>query len=368
MVAFVETGDDDVADHIALRDDTGGGAVVVGAAARRHAVSNRGNTFSSAKRLLGRSTSEDDLARLGLDGSVAGGGEVLLRCKALGGTTITPTDVAAEVLRHLLRTAEAALGGRQISEAVVTVPADPATRTGRHEAIEASTVTAGMLAGLDNVVTLQEPVAAAIAYAAAAGEKKLAVAGAALVVDLGGGTLDVAVVAPPSGKGAEWSVRASACDPRLGGDDFSHAVQSWLVDSFVSEHGACIDDLGRARLFDAAEEAKFELSCATKTEIDVPALGSDGAALRVDLSRRKFDGLCKNLIARIEAPILDAVARSECPVDTVVLIGGGTAMPCVRRAVARVTGIKPRENLVDPLTAVAVGAALHAEALGLGRE
>jgi len=373
--------------------------VVVGKRARRQAASNRANTFSSMKRLIGRTATAAELRNLlALDvPHKIAGRDILLVCPAMR-RPISPIDCAAELVRELIEQAKEELQVSSIQRAVVTVPAyfDGAQR--------AATETACLLAGLSDVRLLREPEAAALSYALTARADERV-----MVFDLGGGTFDVSIL---DVGGGVVEVVATSGDPRLGGDDWDAAVAQWLEDAFVGEYGEAVDAFGRRRLRDAAEEAKEALSVEEAVAVEVPFLVGE-LGLNVTLTRRKLEAICRPLVLRLVEPMLEVarmsgvefpkaqmgtLAKGELahapprvqewrqqvawrwrrmarrnnlegmarrikldgvPVTKVLLVGGATRMPMIGRFIKRMTGIHAKP-LLNPEEAVALGAAVQA--------
>ena len=384
----------------------GRGRVLVGEKAQRQEVTNPTSTYSSTKRLIGRTASADELRALSaLDVPARltrGTREVLLPCPALR-TTLSPIDVSAELLRAMRQQAEAALGGGvAVNKAVVTVPAyfDDSQR--------AATETACVLAGIETVQLLREPEAAALTYAIDAQQDERI-----MVFDLGGGTFDVSIL---DVGGGVVEVVATSGDPRVGGNDWDHAIAAWLSEQFLAQHGVPLRGFAHRRLLDAAVEAKHRLSTDATTLVEVPFLDGE-LGLNVTLSRRKFEALCRPLLLKLVSPMqqvfevaglelqpdigtlslgdLSAAAPSRqkwsrqvawrwqrmakklktgapgvgtsrvqrfssgVPVSRVLLVGGATRMPSIGRFIKRLTGLKAKP-VVDPEEAVALGAATFA--------
>ncbi|MDD4885970.1 MAG: Fe-S protein assembly chaperone HscA [Thiomonas sp.] len=317
------------------------GALTVGDAARERLADDPLNTIASAKRLIGRTLGdlEPGLVHYGL---VDQRGAVAVRTAA---GIKSPSEVGAAVLRALKVRAEAALGGDLVG-VVVTVPAyfDEAQRQATKEAAR--------LAGLPVLRLLNEPTAAAVAYGLDNGSE-----GVFVVYDLGGGTFDVSILRLTRGV---FEVLSTHGDAMLGGDDFDRAIADW----FIGETGAAswlADDA--ARLTRAARAAKEGLSAQDRVEMQCPR--ADGTVLGATLERTTFEILSKGLINRTLACVRHALNDADLrpdEVDGVILVGGATRMPQVRRAVARAFGREPLTN-VDPDQAVAIGAAIQADQL-----
>ncbi len=334
------------------------GNVLVGQQARRQAITNPHNTISSAKRFIGRRHEE-----LGTDGdrvpyelvrSSTGGVEFSVQGKQL-----SPQEVSARVLGKLKKAAEDYLG-ESVTAAVITVPAY------FNDAQRQATKDAGRIAGLDVKRIVNEPTAAALAYARthAKGDGERLIA----VYDLGGGTFDISLL-EVSGDVVE--VVATGGDTHLGGDDLDERVVTWLLEQFRSDTGLDVsgDKLVLQRLKDAAERAKIELSQQVEAEINLPFLTADATGpkhLQIKLSRAKFEALVADLVARSLGPCTQVLAdagKQAADIDEVLLVGGSTRVPLVQREVERLFGKAP-SHAVNPDEVVALGAAVQGGVLG----
>ena len=305
------------------------------------------NTFVSVKRYMGRAR-EDLPERTGTPYKfVDAPGMAQFETQA---GTVSPVQVSAEILKALKDRAVQALGG-ELTGAVITVPAyfDDAQRQ--------ATKDAAKLAGLEVFRLLNEPTAAAVAYGLDQGAE-----GVYAVYDLGGGTFDISILKLTRGV---FEVLATNGDPALGGDDFDHAICDWLLKETGNDESPTTGDV--RRLLSAARSAKERLSDQVQTQ--VAALMSNGASMERSLSRETFESLTEALVKRTLGPVRKALRDAELSIDDVkgvVLVGGATRMPCIRRAVADFFKQAPLTNL-DPDKVVAIGAALQANALAGNR-
>jgi molecular chaperone DnaK len=333
-----------------------GGGRAVGHVAKRQAAANAEHTVFGAKRLMGRKFRSPEVAR---QASLvpfaiveAPNGDAWVRAR---GRDLSPPEVSAHVLEHLRATAEDFLGGK-VTDAVIAVPAhfDDAQRQ--------ATKDAGRIAGLNVRRILNEPTAAALAYGLDRGRPERIA-----VYDLGGGTFDVSLLELSAGV---FGVKAVGGDGRLGGDDFDDRLLEVLVDEFRRDHGVDLraDRAALYRVREAAERAKRELSSALETDITLPFLTIGPAGplhLERAVRRSEFEILTRDLIDRTlevcRAALADA-RLAPADVENLVLVGGMTRAPAVRRAVAEFFGREPHRG-IDPDEVVAVGAALHAAAL-----
>jgi molecular chaperone DnaK len=335
------------------------GNVLVGQQARRQAITNPQNTVFSAKRFIGRRFEEigDDAKRVPytLERSKSGGVGFVVQ-----GKQVSPEEISAKVLGKLKKAAEDYLG-EPVKEAVITVPAY------FNDAQRQATKDAGRIAGLDVKRIVNEPTAAALAFAhrqkAASGKERLVA-----VYDLGGGTFDISLL-EVSGDVVE--VVATGGDTHLGGDDFDDRVIQHLLQAFKADTGIDVgkDRLVLQRLKDAAEKAKIELSQTTETEINLPFLTADASGpkhMQLRLSRAKFESLVEDLVARtmksVEQVLADA-GKSAGDIEEVLLVGGSTRVPLVQRKVEAFFGRAPNKS-VNPDEVVALGAAVQGGVLG----
>ena len=306
------------------------GEVLVGAAARERLTTHPERTAAAFKRYMGTA-----------------------RQIMLGERSFRAEELSSFVIRALLADAEAYLG-QTIDEAVITVPAYFS------DAQRRATRLAGELAGLKVERLLNEPTAAALAYGLT--DLQAGNAGPVLVFDLGGGTFDVSVLEMNDGV---IEVRATAGDNFLGGEDFDDALATW----FASETGMTAPALllaapgGAAvvaKLRRAAELARRRLSSAPEAMMTLTL--PDGATVQALLTSELFAQLAEPLLERLRRPIARALADSRIHTETlsqVVLAGGATRMPLIRREAARLFGRLPLQSF-DPDEVVARGAGVQA--------
>lgn len=302
---------------------------LVGEVARRQAVLNPARTYSSVKRHIGTDWTSD-----------------------VNGSTYTPQEISARILQKLKNDAEAYLN-EEVSDAVITVPAY------FNDAQRQATVEAGRIAGLNVLRIINEPTAAAVAYGLARSKSDEII----LVFDLGGGTFDVSLL--EVGKDEDFStiqVKATAGDNELGGDDWDAKVVDWLRGRIGDVE---LDASAEQRLFDAAEQAKKDLSQAMTTTISLQYLTtSDDGPVHVEqtLSRAEFEEITEDLLNRTREPFQKALDDAGLNVDGinhVVLVGGSTRMPAVTELVKELTGGREPNKGVNPDEVVASGAALQ---------
>lgn len=329
---------------------------LVGISAKNQMVTNPEQTFYSVKRLIGRRWEDKDIQKdkdlfpFEIRKSSKGGVEI-----KFGEKWQAPEAISAKVLAKLKADAEAFLG-ESITEAVITVPAyfDDAQRQ--------ATKNAGKIAGFDVKRIINEPTAAAIAYGLNEGDEKTIV-----VYDLGGGTFDVSVLEVGDGV---VEVKATNGDTHLGGDDFDQVIIDMLITDFKNEQGIDLkqDNAALQRLKEAAEKAKITLSSSEKTEINLPYITADSkgpkhlqkVVTRADLEKL-VDKLVMDTLKPLKAAMKDAkVEKSE--VDDIVMVGGMTRMPIIKKTVEEFFGKKPHEG-VNPDEVVAIGAGVQGAVL-----
>lgn len=310
-------------------------------------------TVYSFKRFMGRSLADRETEAESASYRVIEGPRGLAMLD-VAGRSRTPQEVSADLLRHLREEATAILGV-DVRRAVVTVPAyfDDGQRQATRDA--------GRLAGLEVLRILNEPTAAALAYGIGSRKEAETI----VVFDLGGGTFDVTVleVLPPESDEDEsiYRVLSTAGDSRLGGDDFDRLVVRSLGEELRTSD---LSDLEvahrRALLREVGERAKIALG-----EADATRLVVDGAGLLPDVDRvfdrQTFESDAKPLVDRtleLCGKALKDAGMSTSDIDRVVLVGGSTRMPMVRRAVEEWFG-RPAYSALDPDRVIALGAAVQ---------
>ncbi|PZR05948.1 MAG: molecular chaperone DnaK [Archangium gephyra] len=283
-------------------------------------------------------------------------GEVRIK---VAGRTMPITQVSAMLLGELKLDAEAHFG-RPVQRCVITVPAnfDDGQRQATREAAR--------IAGLEVLRIVNEPTAAAIAYGLVN-----SVRGRVLVFDLGGGTFDVSILEMENGV---FEVRATGGDPQLGGDDFDQCIVQWLVAQVPDLYREAVlkDRVSMQRLRYAAERAKRTLTDQTEaflsaTELGDHSEGNDGRFCQLDtaLTRDFFESLAEPLSARCLETVrrtLDEAKLQPDDIEAVMLVGGMTRVPLVRKLVQQFFG-RPAVSGLNPDEAVALGAAVHAAEL-----
>lgn len=328
------------------------GETLVGMSAKRQAVMNPAQTIYSAKRFIGRRFEEvqEELKNVPFKVTKGSDGGCMID---YNGESVRPEQISAKVLEKLKADAEKKLGTK-VTEAVITVPAY------FNDAQRQATITAGKIAGLDVKRIINEPTAAALAYGLEKKkDQKIA------VYDFGGGTFDISIL--DIGSEGTFEVLATNGDTHLGGDDFDQKIVDWIVWEFQQEQGVDLrkDPMALQRVRDEAERAKKELSSATETDINLPYITVDTSGpknLFMRLTRAKFEELIHDLVERSSEPcrkVLKDAGLQASQIEEVILVGGSTRVPAVKRKVEEIFGKKPSEA-VNPDEAVAVGAAVQA--------
>jgi molecular chaperone HscA len=322
------------------------GRVIVGRDAMRLAPEFPRETIVSVKRFMGRGADDPETRKLGpYEFAQANSPEEAKTVRfAVRGKTLTPVEVSAEILKVLRQLAEDEL--RSVGGVVITVPAyfDDAQRQ--------ATKDAGKLAGLDVLRLLNEPTAAALAYGLESQKN-----GLFAVYDLGGGTFDITILLLDNGV---FQVRSTGGDSALGGDDMDRA----LATKILADLGAPTNPAGElVRLaLDTARQIKHGLTDAPQVEAEIEV---EGGSRKISVTRDEFEALVQSLVDRTGVACRRALRDagvSPAELDGVILVGGATRVPLVRRYVEKLFG-KPPLTDIDPEEVVALGAAIQADIL-----
>jgi len=318
----------------------------IGHKARVHQTTDPKNTIVSVKRFMGRALADiahaENLPYDFVDG------EGMVQLNTVAGVK-SPVEVSAQILATLRQRAEDSLGDDLVG-AVITVPAyfDDAQRQ--------ATKDAAQLAGLNVLRLLSEPTAAAIAYGLDHGKE-----GVYAVYDLGGGTFDISILKLSKGV---FEVLSTGGDSALGGDDFDHRLFCWITEQAKL---APLSEQDTATLMVKARQAKELLS--TNEETTVEAILKSGEFVQVTVTAAVFFEITRHLVGKTMNAIRKAMRDASVSVDDVdgvVMVGGATRMPHVRRAVSEFFQTIPHAN-IDPDRVVALGAAIQADQLAGNR-
>jgi molecular chaperone DnaK len=307
------------------------GDLLVGEPARRQAVTNPDSTIVAAKRKMGS--------------------EHIFKIQD---KEYKPQQISAFILQKIKKDAEAFVG-EPVEKAVITVPAyfDDNQRQ--------ATKDAGTIAGLDVVRIINEPTAASLAFGLDKAKEDMKI----LVFDFGGGTLDVTIMEMGGGV---FEVMSTSGDTQLGGTDMDKIIVDYVIDEFKKKEGLDLsqDSTAMTRIREASEKAKIELSTVMETDINLPFIAQDPSSgaknLELRMTRAKLDELIGPIIERcrpsIEKALEDAKLKKS-DINKIVMVGGPTRIPLVKKFVSEVIE-KEVESGVDPMEAVAMGAAIQA--------
>lgn len=265
-----------------------------------------------------------------------------------------PQEISSMVLTKMRETAEEYLG-HSVTNVVITVPAY------FNNSQRQATKDAGIIAGLNVLQIINEPTAAAIAYGF---DKKLNSKCNILVYDLGGGTLDISILAIENSK---FVVKATSGDTHLGGEDFNNCLQDHFVLEFKRKFKKDITSDSRAlrRLLKECERVKHKLSFRTKAKLEIDIF-YDGLDFESSITRTRFEELCSDLFNRTIEPIEKALSDaklSKMDIDEIVMIGGSSRIPKLQSLLQSYFNGKELNKSINPDEAVAYGAAIHAAKL-----
>jgi molecular chaperone DnaK len=308
------------------------GSIVVGEKAKRQMSLNPQGTVLEIKRKMGT--------------------EYRVR---VGAKSYSPQQVSALILEKIRSDSEAYMGA-SMKKAVITVPAH------FNDNQRQATMEAGAMAGLDVIRIINEPTYGLDRAAARQGQKMRI-----MVFSFGGGTHDVTTMEID---GETYKVLATSGDTQTGGADIDNAIVGKLANQFYNETGVDLrsDISAMVRLKEAAEKAKIELSTALQAEVGVPFLANVGGLhkhLKYQLTQTELEEIAYPIVKRVDSTIRTVLIDSRLgaeDIDKLILIGGQTKMPLVRRVVEEYMG-KQAEEGVDPMQCVAIGAAYQGAVL-----
>ncbi|VUT26054.1 MAG: molecular chaperone DnaK [Candidatus Methanolliviera sp. GoM_asphalt] len=304
------------------------GQRLVGEPARRQAIKNPEGTITAMKRKMGTN----------------------YKAKAYG-KEYTPQEISAFILQKIKKDAEEFLGG-PVNDAVITVPAY------FNDNQRQATKDAGKIAGLNVKRLVNEPTAASLAYGLDREAENLDI----LIFDFGAGTLDCTIM--EYGEGV-FDVKSTSGNTSLGGNDMDETLMDYVIEEFRKENDMNLknDASAMQRLKDAVEKAKIELSGTMETEINLPYITADSTGpkhLVMSITRSKLESLVEPIVEKCREPVKQAMQDAKLTkADKVILVGGPTRMPIVRKFVEEISGVKP-EGGVDPMECVSMGAAIQA--------
>jgi Fe-S protein assembly chaperone HscA len=324
---------------------TESGEFVAGTRAREELIRHPERSVYSVKRLMGRGAADIAEELTLFPFRIDEGSETVIRL-LLGDRAFTPPEISAQILRQLKRNAEDFLGER-VEQAVITVPAY------FNDAQRQATKDAGRIAGIEVLRLVNEPTAAALAYGLDKRQE-----GVVAVYDLGGGTFDISILKLQQGI---FEVLATNGDTHLGGDDIDNLLLRIALEDIQNESGEDLSGNGGAvqLLRRAVIAAKEKLSYALVTEIDFEY---GGRKYQRELKRQLLEKLIAPIVERTLGPCRECLRDAGLTVeqiDEVVLVGGSTRIPLVRRAVERLFRARPHTEL-NPEEVVALGAAVQA--------
>ncbi|HXE35186.1 MAG TPA: molecular chaperone DnaK [Verrucomicrobiae bacterium] len=332
------------------------GSIIVGEAARNRLLTQPERTIYSVKRLMGRGPADVQNELKLFPFRIDPASKNVIRVM-LGEKVFTPPEISAFILRELKSWAEAFFG-EPVDRAVITVPAY------FNDAQRQATKDAGKIAGLEVLRLVNEPTAAALAYGLHEKQR-----GRVAVYDLGGGTFDISVLKLIStAEGDIYQVLSTNGDTHLGGDDIDNLLQAFVHDQILqsdeidfSPHGELAQELRKALI-----AIKHQLSEADSARLRFPL--PDGAVYVHEFTRDALDALIHPVVDRTMGPVKQALSDAKLKpseIEEVVLVGGATRTPLIRRTVQEFFDHKPHTEL-NPDEVVALGAAVQANILDRG--
>ncbi|THD28392.1 Heat shock 70 kDa protein cognate [Fasciola hepatica] len=331
---------------------------LIGDAAKNQVAMNPANTVFDAKRLIGRRFDDpavtDDRKQWPFT-VIDVNGKPKIQVQYKGETkSFFPEEISSMVLMKMRETAEAYIG-KTVTDSVITVPAY------FNDSQRQATKDAGTIAGLNVLRIINEPTAAAIAYGL---DKKSGSERNVLIFDLGGGTFDVSILAMEEGV---FEVKSTAGDTHLGGEDFDGRLVSHFVQEFKRKHKKDLTESKRSirRLRTACERAKRTLSASAQANLEIDSL-YEGIDFYTSITRARFEEICADLFRSTLDPVEKALRDAKLDktqIHEIVLVGGSTRIPKVRKLLQEFFNGKELNKSINPDEAVAYGAAVQAAIL-----
>lgn len=350
-----------------IRDASGNGLVpsivyydheqdrlLVGEEARERLITEPRKAIYSVKRFMGKGSADvqEDLGLVPFQ--IAPDSEQVIGFQ-MGDRIFTPPEISAFILRDLKGRASQFFG-EEVSQAVITVPAY------FNDAQRQATKDAGHLAGLEVLRIVNEPTAASLAYGIDKREEAIVA-----VYDLGGGTFDISILKLKDGI---FEVLSTNGDTHLGGDDLDNELIALVLDEMQAGGRRLENDPGAFQAIrKAIIAAKHRLSASHSTTIEIELDAEQGGRFARELSVEEFDNIVGNLVERTLGPCRKALKDADLDpgqIDEVIMVGGSTRIPLVRRRVKELFGREPHVEL-NPDEVVAIGAAIQADVLAGGR-
>ncbi len=331
---------------------TTSGEKLVGNLALRQAITNPEKTIFAIKRFMGKKYDSEGIrgiiSKIPYKLTEASNGDIMV---SVDSKIISPQEISSMILSYLKRCAEDYLG-EDVTDCIITVPA----HFDDHQ--RQATKDAAHIAGLNVLRVLNEPTSASIAYGFDI-KHEATIA----VYDMGGGTYDITLMEINEGI---FNVLATNGSSVLGGEDFDRRILEWLIDDFKRENDIDLseDKFALQRIKEAAEKAKRELSFTLQSEIHLPFISSDKAVskhIRRTLTRAKLEELTHDLVDKTFPPIEEALEDcrlEQADIDEIILVGGQTRMPLIKKKIIEFFGKEPVHN-INPDEIVAIGAAIQ---------
>lgn len=327
------------------------GKMLIGNTALRQAVTNPENTLYAIKRVIGKKYKSEEIEefkkRIPFKLTEAENGDVMFEVQS---KVISPQEASSIILRYLKDCAQSYLG-EKVTKAIITVPA----HFNDHQ--RQATKDAAKIAGLEILRVINEPTSACLAHGLNS-KRNSKVA----VYDMGGGTFDISILEIEEGV---FNVLATSGNTFLGGEDFDNRIMDWIKDDFKKKNNIDITDrLALQRIKEAAENTKRELSFSTKSEINLPFISSQKSGsmhIKETLTRNQLEKMTEDLVKKSLPYVDEALGSSHLKpgdIDEIILVGGQTRMPLLKRMITDYFQKQPIEH-INPEEIVAMGAAIQ---------